>query len=217
MTTHIPFQTTLTEGQKKKLISAKKNGKSITITINNNVGPDVLLLTQTQLKRLQKKIPARITLSETQMSNQTGGFLSAILPFVTKTILPALGTLGLSAASGAISGATNKATRSGTGIYRTGDGIFPVMMDKKSVKKVLETVEKLENIGLIEKGSLDRSMKEIKEQKGGFIGTLLAGLAGSLLPALFGQGGSGLLGRALGLPNNKIPILGDIPIIGNIF
>ena len=216
MTTYIPFQTTLTEGQKKKLISAKKNGKSITININNNMGPDVLLLTQTQLKRLQKKIPARITLSETQMSNQTGGFLSAILPFVTKTILPALGTLGLSAASGAISGATNKATRGG-GVFRTGDGIFPVMMDKKSVKKVLETVEKLENIGLIEKGSLDRSMKEIKEQKGGFIGTLLAGLAGSLLPALFGQGGSGLLGRALGLPNNKIPILGDIPIIGNIF
>ena len=216
MTTYIPFQTTLTEGQKKKLISAKKNGKSITININNNVGPDVLLLTQTQLKRLQKKIPARITLSETQMSNQTGGFLSAILPFVTKTILPALGTLGLSAASGSISGATNKATRGG-GVFRTGDGIFPVMMDKKSVKKVLETVEKLENIGLIEKGSLDRSMKEIKEQKGGFIGTLLAGLAGSLLPALFGQGGSGLLGRALGLPNNKIPILGDIPIIGNIF
>ena len=57
----------------------------------------------------------------------------------------------------------------------------------------METVEILENIGLIEKGSLDRSMKEIKEQTGGFIGTLLAGLAGSLLPALFGQAGSGLL------------------------
>ena len=94
MTTYIPFQTTLTEGQKKKLISAKKNGKNINITNINNMGSDVLMLTQTQLKRLHKKIPARITLSETQMSRQTGGFLSAILPFVTKTILPALGTLG---------------------------------------------------------------------------------------------------------------------------
>ena len=60
-------------------------------------------------------------------------------------------------------------------------------------------------------------MKEIKEQKGGFIGTLLAALAGSILPALFGQRRSGLLGSALELSNNKIPIQGDFPIIGNIF
>ena len=103
------------------------------------MGPDVLKLTESQLNRLHKKITARITLSETKMSNHTGGFLSAILPFVSKTIPPALGTLGLSAASGAISGVTNKATRgggySGIGVFRTGDGIFPVMMDKKSVKK----------------------------------------------------------------------------------
>ena len=43
------------------------------------------------------------------MKNQAGGLPGAIAPFLTKTILPALGTLGLSAASYAISGATNKA------------------------------------------------------------------------------------------------------------
>ena len=59
--------------------------------------------------------------------------MSAILPFVRNTILPALGTLGFSAAFGAISSATNKAAR-GSGLYRTGDGICPVMIDKKSVK-----------------------------------------------------------------------------------
>ena len=96
------------------------------------------------------------------MKSQTGGFLVAIVPFLTKTILPALGTLGLSAASGALSGATNKATR-GNGIYRAGDGIgdglyrsgdksgsghgngrgdgvLPVLMDNKTVDKILHAV-----------------------------------------------------------------------------
>ena len=64
-----------------------------------------------------------------------------------KTILPAPGTLGLSAASGAISGATNKATSgrglyrsgdvSGDGVYRTGDGLLSVMMDKTTVEKII--------------------------------------------------------------------------------
>ena len=54
----------------------------------------------------------------------------------------------------------NKATRGG-GVFRTGDGIFPVMMDKKSVKKSWK-LKSYKNIGFIEIGSFDRSMKEIK-------------------------------------------------------
>ena len=32
-----------------------------------------------------------------------------------------------------------------------------------------------------------------------------------------GRRGDGLIGNALGLPNGKIPILGDIPLIGGLF
>ena len=32
-----------------------------------------------------------------------------------------------------------------------------------------------------------------------------------------GRRGDGLLGKALGLPNGKIPFLGDIPLIGGLF
>ena len=32
-----------------------------------------------------------------------------------------------------------------------------------------------------------------------------------------GRRGDGLFGNALGLPNGKIPILGDIPLIGGLF
>ena len=181
---------------------ARQDGScTVTITVKNSSGPHELYLTETQLNKIEKalarKSGARIKFSETQMKSQTGGFLGAIIPFLTKTILPALGTLGLSAASGAISGATNKATR-GNGIYRVGDGLYrsgdksgdgilPVLMDKKTVDKILHAVGSLEKLGVIEEGSLKQSMKEMGEQRGGFIGTLLATLAGSLLPALLGQ------------------------------
>ena len=187
----------------------------MTITVKNSSGPHELYLTETQLNKIKKAtaqgLGARIKFSETQMKSQTGGFLGAIIPFLTKTILPALGTLGLSAASGAISGATNKATR-GNGIYRagdgitlgersspqagdglyrsgdqSGDGIHPLLLNKKTVEKILHAVGNLEKLGVVEEGSLKQSMKEMGEQRGGFIGTLLATLAGSLLPALLGQ------------------------------
>ena len=32
-----------------------------------------------------------------------------------------------------------------------------------------------------------------------------------------GRRGDGLIGNVLGLPNGKIPILGDIPLIGGLF
>ena len=60
-------------------------------------------------------------------------------------------------------------------------------MDKKTVDKILHAVGSLEKLGVIEEGSLKQSMKEMGEQRGGFIGTLLATLAGSILPALLGQ------------------------------
>ena len=201
MTDYIKFNTTLSPGQVKKMKKARQDGCTVTITVKNSSGPHELYLTETQLNKIKKAtakgLGARIKFSETQMKSQTGGFLGAIVPFLTKTILPALGTLGLSAASGAISGATNKATR-GNGIYRVGDGLYrsgdqsgdgilPVLMDKKTVDKILHAVGSLEKLGVIEEGSLKQSMKEMGEQRGGFIGTLLATLAGSLLPALLGK------------------------------
>ena len=39
---------------------------------------------------------------------------------------------------------------------------------------------------VVKPGFVKKMNSDIKEMKGGFIGTLLAGLAGSLLPSLFG-------------------------------
>ena len=40
----------------------------------------------------------------------------------------------------------------------------------------------MERLGVIEQGSLKQAMKDIRGQQGGFFGTLLATLAGSVLP-----------------------------------
>ena len=68
-----------------------------------------------------------------------------------------------------------------------GYGLLPVLMDKKTVDKILHAIGSLEKLGVIEKGALEQSMKEMEDQHGGFIGTLLATLAGSLLPVLLGS------------------------------
>lgn len=179
------FHTELTTNQKRKLIHAKKHGIGAIITITKVGGQDELMLTESQIKKIQKKMPVRISLSPTQMKQQSGGFLGSIIPFLTKTILPALGTLGLSAATGAISGATHKAT-SGSGLYRTGDGVYPLKMNKDDMHKFLTAVSSFEGSGVLPSGTLNKYMKEIKQQRAGFIGTLLATLAGSVLPALLG-------------------------------
>lgn len=227
MSEYIDFYTTLSNGQISKLKRAKKIGSSAVITVTKTTGPHKLSLTKTQIDKISKRVKngkgIRIKMSETQVKNQTGGFLGTLIN-LAKTALPALATLGVSAASGAIQGATKKAAE-GRGLYRKGDGIFPLKMNKQSIKQVLESIGELEELGIVEKDSVNKTIKEINSQNGGFIGTLLAGLAGSVLPELIkgltGSGlyrkGDGLIGKALNLPNGKVPILGDIPILKFIF
>ena len=79
-------------------------------------------------------------------------------------------------------------------------------------------------MGAIPPGFLNKAMSDMKSQNGGFVGALLATLAGSVLPTIIkgltGKGlyrkGDGLIGNALGLPGGKVPILGDIPLLGNL-
>ena len=149
--------------------------------------------------------------SRARTSALAQGFLpidlpGGVVPFLTNTILSALGSVGLSAANSAIGRATNKAA-CGDGIYRTGDrlthgsglywtenelgeGIFPALMNKKekTVVEIPRVVGGLEKLGVIEKGSLSGTINEMEGQRDGFIGTLLATLAGYLLPALLGKG-----------------------------
>ena len=44
----------------------------------------------------------------------------------------------------------------------------------------------MEQLGVIEQGSLKPAMEDIEGRQGGFLGTLLATLAGSVLPSIIG-------------------------------
>ena len=111
-----------TENQKKKIVSAYKNKIGVNIRISNkdlhSKGNVNLLLTSQQINKINKAKASgngiELKFSKTQLQKQ-GGFLSGllnlgkiVLPFLAKKVLP---SLGIAAASGAISGATNKAVR----------------------------------------------------------------------------------------------------------
>ena len=99
-----------------------------------------------------------------------GNLFKLAIPFAKKVLPKILGTLGLAAASGAISGATHKTT-SGMSIN----------------SKDLRIIDDLYH----EMGKTDgyEGKSIYNEQSGGFIGTLLATLAGTLLPSPLGGKG----------------------------
>ena len=118
-------------------------------------------LTLNELEELMETIVGLIKLKSPPTQEGENIFKLA-LPFIKRVLPKVLGTLGLAAASGAVSGATHKAT-SGSSIYTKSD--FDITDD------------------------LHKSMYGSSIQNGGFLGTLIASLAGSLLPSLLGGKG----------------------------
>ena len=183
---YIAHNFSLSENQKQKLIQAKQNSEPVTIQIKKDQigGDDILHLTPTQITKIeQMKNSSRIKLSKTQMKSQTGGFLSAIIPFLP-TIGKVLGSLALSGAAGAISGATNQAVKK-----RMSGGGISLHIPSDELELLIESTDKLEQVDVVPQGTTELIKNEISEQKGGFIGTLIASLAGALLPSLLGGEG----------------------------
>ena len=100
----------------------------------------------------------------------------AALPTVAKV----LGTLGLAGATGAVTGAAHKAT-SGRGLS--------VIIPESDIKMIVHSINELEKNEKVPNGTTEMCICHLKEQKGGFIGTLLASLAGMLIPSLLGGKG----------------------------
>ncbi len=130
MLKYIAKEVYLTDGQVKKLVAAIAKREQVSLKINPNISDGILtkmMLTKNQVKKYDRKKGFVLNLSAAQMTAMAkeGGFLGPVLSVLTSTILPkilpVLGTLGLAAASGAVSGATKKAVE-GNGIIR-GSGI----------------------------------------------------------------------------------------------
>jgi len=115
MTKYIAKEIHLTDGQVKKLAAAVAKRRPVSLKINLGALGTLtkLLLTKNQASKYDREKPFVLNLSAAQITamSKHGGFFGPALSVIAKTllpkILPVLGTLGLAAASGAVSGATS--------------------------------------------------------------------------------------------------------------
>ena len=142
--------------------------------INNNLATD-LKLSKAQIKKLI----------------QSGGFLGKLLSKLAdplmKVALPlaknVLAPLGLTAAMSAIDGSIQKKIH-GSGVK--------LIIEQEDMKDIMKITEVLENSSILLKGVSKTIENETKEQRGGFLSTLLGTLGASLLGNLL-TGGKGIM------------------------
>ena len=145
--------------------------------------------------KINSNMSADIKLSKAPINRitQTGGFLGRSLgKFLPKLIKPATSLLtnvglplGLSAADAAI----QKSIFSGSGGNRLNDLMNILRICHNGLNDIMKIIKVLEDNNVLPKGITRTAKNEVKSQRGGFLTTLLGGLATSLLVnMLFGSG-----------------------------
>ena len=199
---YIKYGVNLSDGQKDKLARALSNKSAITIRLTKSdlTGSDELMLTKTQLKRIQKAINnstgVDLKISETQISHvvQEGGSLwsslfslgTKALPYATKAVskvAPALAT-------GALQALGSLGIDKIFGKGQTGSFLIPQNKIDQLIKykDLLTKKQKEQIVSAIHTGG-QLVVKPTKTQSGGFLGTLLASIGVPLLlNALTGKG-----------------------------
>ncbi|PFX14257.1 Pulmonary surfactant-associated protein D [Stylophora pistillata] len=225
------------DNQRRKLAKAFNEKSPITLRLSHNelTGSDEMMLTQTQIKKIQKAMSSGkgvdLKISKTQIKKvaQKGGSLFSSLLTLSAKLLPKAMNLATKAlpglATGALSSLGNFATDKILGAGQSGGFIIPNSKIQQLIthKNLLTAKQKQDILNALQSGD-DLKMKPTKKQSGGFLGTLLASIGVPiLLKALTGSGMqnrglhlSGKTGR--GMQNRPIwfpPYLGEsIPTIG---
>ena len=250
MTSYVEYYVTLSPGQKEKLLKAFKKHSPTTIRLANNQlsgHHDRIFVTQRQATHLEKAKRAgngaQLQFSQTQMREQKGGFLGALLPALGKVgamalpwLTKAAGPLATGALSGLASWGVNKA------LPKKGGSLFSVPQDKVdkliAYKGHLTNKQKQQILQALQTGSGVQIKLTPKQQRGGILGTLLASIGiPMLLKALTGRGlqvdpmalrstknvyvqpqqkGKGKKKKGKGLLLGKNSPFNGIPIVGDI-
>ena len=215
MTTYYEYKVNLSKGQKEKLAKAVKNSSPITIRLFKNelVGNDKMMLTKSQINKLQKakqkNTGAEIKISKSQIRKsikQGGSLWSSLLkltPFLTKGVSKVAPHL----ATGALSALGSLGIDKSFGKEVQGGAILPdsvVKMIQKGievpVKFLVNLVNLREMLTKARKTLIGRGMasgrgivlKPTKKQiYGGLLGTLAAigiPMAIELASKIFGKG-----------------------------
>ena len=210
MTQYNRLNVKLSKSQLNKLKSAITNETDVVLRLSSNMignsGDNTnfsheLLLTNRQVANLRKAFAKNtstdIKLSKTQLSKmiQSGGFLRKLLGPLLRTGLPLMESvikplpksvlipLGLTAAA-ADAGIHKK-------ILGSGHNNTTLIISNDEMDDILKIIKSLEDSGVLLKGVTETIQNEAKEQRGGFLGTLLGALGASLLGDLLTKNLSG--------------------------
>ena len=201
MTQYNRLNVKLSNSQLNKLKSVIKNENDVVIRLSlNMIGdsndkgnfPHELLLTNRQVSSIRKAFANNssvdIKFSKAQLSKmiQSGGFLSKLLGPLLKTGLPLIkNVITPLARSVLIPLELTAAAAADAGIhYILGSGNTTLIISNKDMEDLIKIVKSPEDSGLLLKRVTESVQNEVKEQKGGFISTLLGTLASSLLGSL---------------------------------
>ena len=182
----------LSDTQQKKLKTAVKNKTGTTLRMrlkmfDGNDLPYELLLTARQRKKLRNtfnnNISTDLRLFKAQVSKiiQSGGFSGSLLSKLTglfmKVAVPlaknVLALLGITAAASAID--------AGIQMKIHGSGTTTLIISNEEMNNIMKSLQALEDSNILLKGVTETIKNETKEQKGGFLSTLLGTLGASLL------------------------------------
>ena len=153
-----------------------------------------LLLTDRHVSTIRKEFSNNssvdIKFSKAQLSEmiQSGGFLGKLLGPLLKIGLPLMKNVITALAKSALIplGLTAAASSADAGIHKKilGSGNTTLIISNKDMEDLIKIVKSPEDSGLLLKRVTESVQNEVKEQKGGFISTLLGTLASSLLGSL---------------------------------
>ena len=208
----------LSNSQLDKLKSAIKNEIEVLLRLSSSmIGdnetnfPHKLLLTNRQVANLRKAfanyLSTDIKLSKTQLSKmiQSGGFLGRLLGPLLKTGLPLITNVIKPLAKSVFIplGLTTAASAPDAGIHKkilgsgNNNNATTLTISNDEMEDIIKVVKSLEDSGLLLKGVTETVQNEVKEQKGGFLSTLLGTLGASLL-------GNILTGRAINRAGERV-------------
>ena len=182
MTTYFEYGVKLTDNQKRYLASAMNNGTPLTlgITHSNLSGNDELMLTKTQIKRIQKSLAngtgVDLKISKTQIrkvAKQGGNLFSSlaslgarVLPYAVKGLSKAVPALATGAVSALGSLGIDKIFGKGINIPKKYFPMLPMISNELTQSQIDQINRVIQTGGIL---VLKPTRKQIE---GGFLGTL---------------------------------------------
>ena len=201
MTTYFEYGVNLTDNQKRSLASAMNNRAPLTLRIkhSNLTGNDEMMLTATQLKRIQKSLNngtgVDIKISKTQIrkvAKQGGSLFSSlaslgarVLPYAVKGLSKAVPTLTTGAVSALGSLGIDKIFGKGINIPKKFFPRLPMIVNELTQSQIDQINKTVQTGGRL-------VIKPARKQvEGGFLGTLASigiPIAIELVSKMFGKG-----------------------------